>query len=40
MIEFKRYFAALLRGEHAEPRFDEALRDYQTIAARIQAGLY
>ena len=40
MIEFKRYFAALLRGDYVQPRFDEALRDYQNMASRIQAGLY
>ena len=38
MTEFKNYYAALLRGSRfAEPRADEALRDYVDMVMRIQA---
>jgi hypothetical protein len=41
MVEFKRYYAALLRGRHIEPRMDEALRDYVDLIRRTQGqGLF
>ena len=41
MNGFKKYYAALLRGRHQEPRADEALRDYVEMLRRIQAhGMY
>jgi hypothetical protein len=40
-MEFKRYYAALLRGGHGDLRIDEAIRDYQDMLQRISAaGIY
>jgi hypothetical protein len=39
MLEFKRYYAALLRsGSHTEPHAEEAMRDYQDMMLRIRAA--
>jgi hypothetical protein len=38
-MEFKQYYAALLRHKtRTEPRADEAMRDFQDMLLRIQAG--
>jgi hypothetical protein len=38
-MNFSKYYAALLRnGSPTEPRADEAMRDYQDMLIRIQAG--
>ena len=37
MVQFKSYYAALLRGRRQEPRADEALRDYVDMLRRIEA---
>jgi hypothetical protein len=36
MMDFKEYYAALLRhGHQSEPRADEALRDYQSVLKQL-----
>jgi hypothetical protein len=40
-MEFKRYYAALLRGRHGDLRVDEAVRDYQDMLRLVSvAGIF